>query len=89
MSARHLASFFYPKYKDLDHEVSQIKKKIRYHVKELLVEINVSDNIIMRKQSTEKNFQCPLEFPYGDKIDNINDSTIQYQHYLTEPQIRP
>jgi len=89
VSARQIASFLDPRYKDLEHEVADAKEEIRKQVKSLLDDISKNNSDIQIQTSETKNDSSALAFLYGDKDNcNTDDTTVQLQNYLAEPQLR-
>lgn len=78
VSARQIASFLIPRYKDLEHETVDAREEIRIRVKHLINEM-VKNNHDVEIVSSVTNNQDALEFLYGDEVNrNTADSTIQF-----------
>jgi len=89
VSARQIASFLDPRYKDLEHEAADAREEIRTRFKSLLDDISEHNDDMQIQTSETKNSFGGLAFLYGDKGNcNTDDSTVQFQNYLAEPQVR-
>lgn len=88
VSARQIASFLDPRFKDLEHETVDAREKIRTRVKNLINEI-AELNCNVQIETPVNKHHGALEFLFGDEVNcNTADSDIQYQHYLAEPQLK-
>jgi len=88
VTARHVASFTDPRYKDMDHEPVPARKKIRSNVLQLIESIApviTTPNDI--EQSVLK-MNNVLAFIYKDHTNSTNDASTQFTRYLSEPQLR-
>ncbi|XP_025198891.1 zinc finger BED domain-containing protein 1-like [Melanaphis sacchari] len=87
VSARQIASFLDPRYKNLDHEPIIARKSIRSSVINLLnnTEIDAHNVNTRRQPSLHKS---ALEFIFGDDVTEVNDLTTEFQNYLAEPQLK-
>jgi len=87
VSARQIASFLDPRYKNLDHEPIIARESIRSSVINLLnnTEIDAHNVNTRRQPSLHKS---ALEFIYGDDVTEVNDLTTEFQNYLAEPQLK-
>lgn len=92
ISARQIAPFFDPRYKNLEHETTDVKENIREKVKTLFSNITFQNDSSIQTSQTDqsivKNTIGGLDFLYGKDVNNINDISVQYQNYLGEPLLR-
>lgn len=88
MSTRQIASFLDPRYKDFEHETVDAREEIQTQVKHLINEMSKNNRDVEIVSSVTNNYDS-LEFLYGYEVNrNTADSTIQFQNYLAEPQLR-
>lgn len=81
MSARQIAPFLDPRYKDLEHEAAaDAREKIRKKVKSLLYDISEHNSDMQIPISeTKNNSGALLAFLYSDKDCNTAGDIVQYQ----------
>lgn len=88
VSARQIASFLDPRYKDLEHEMMEAREEIRTRVKHLINKMAENNSDVEIVSSVTNNHDA-LEFLYGDEVNrNTADFTRQFQNYLAKPQLR-
>lgn len=88
VSARQIASFLDPRFKDLEHETVDARVEIRTRVKHLINEM-AEINCDVQTNTPVSKHHGALEFLLGDEVNcNTADSDIQYQRYLAEPQLK-
>ncbi|CAI6357053.1 unnamed protein product [Macrosiphum euphorbiae] len=88
VTARHVASFLNPRYKDMEHEPVSAREKIRSHVLQLIESVAPT---ITNPNDTEENdlkMNNVLAFIYKDHTNSTNDAFTQFTGYLSEPQLR-
>lgn len=88
VTARQIASFLDPRYKDIEHEPIEARDLIRSYVLKLIE--SIAPTIISKNDEGEKNLQLSnaLAFLYKDYTNNMNDASTQFSGYLSEPQLR-
>ncbi|KAL4123109.1 hypothetical protein QTP88_015339 [Uroleucon formosanum] len=88
VTARQIASFLDPRFKDLEHEPVEAREEIRTRVKNLINEVaEISCDVQIESPVTKHH--GALEFLFGDEVNsNTSDSDVQYQNYLAEPQLK-
>lgn len=79
---RQIAQFLDPRYKNLENETAEIRQIIRTHVK-MLCEQNVTNN---NNSNNLPASSSALDFLFGTQPNN-RDTNMQFDLYLTEPQI--
>ncbi|XP_050537632.1 E3 SUMO-protein ligase ZBED1-like [Daktulosphaira vitifoliae] len=88
VSARQIASFLDPRFKDLKHETVDAREEIRTQVKNLIKEMAEFNRDVQIEIPVTKHHGA-LEYLFSDEVNcNIADSDIQYQNYLAEPQLK-
>lgn len=69
----------------MDHELVCSKDSIRYEVKRIL-EITYPE--IDNEEQNDNVQQSALEYLYEEENNGLSNITVQFQNYLSEPQIR-
>lgn len=88
VTARHVASFLDPWYKDMDYEPVKAREITRSHVLQLIE--SVAPTIKNPNDTEESNLKMSnvLAFIYKDHTNSTNDASTQFTGYLSEPQLR-
>lgn len=81
ISARQIASFLDPRYKDLENETIETKENIQKQIKILLAE-TASQETNEESGVSSQIHKDGLAFLYGNDIRNDNDNLRQYDRYL-------
>ncbi|XP_043258578.1 E3 SUMO-protein ligase ZBED1-like [Colletes gigas] len=89
LSLNHISCFFDPRYKNLEHETSDVKEIIRTEAKRLLQNSDVVNAVhtVNTVNTAKAHDKSALEFLYNEITDK-NDVYIQIETYMTEPQLR-
>lgn len=88
VSARHIASFLDPRYKNMDHEPIKAKEIIRSHVLQLIESSALTITKHNEKEESDLQISNVLAFIYNDYSIGMNDAFTQFTGYLSELQLR-
>lgn len=88
VSARHIASFLDPRYKDMDYEPINAREIIRSHVLQLIESSVPTITNHNEKEKSDLQMSNVLAFIYKDYTIGTNDASTQFTGYLSEPQLR-
>jgi len=88
VTARHVASFLDPRYKDMDHEPVRAREIIRSHVLQLIESVAPTTTNLNDTEESDLKMSNVLAFIYKDHTNSTNDASTQFTGYLSEPQLR-
>ncbi|KAL4107281.1 hypothetical protein QTP88_017652 [Uroleucon formosanum] len=88
ITARHVASFLDPRYKDMDHESVKAREIIRSHVLQLIESVAPTIKNPSDTEESDLKMSNVLSFIYKDHTNSTNDASTQFTEYLSEPQLR-
>lgn len=87
VTARQIASFLDPRYKDLNHENSNNRKKIRDYVLQKITSELREENTL-ETPDTSTSMSSALEYLFSVSKSSKNQPQIQFEDYVADPQIR-